>query len=124
MLELPRGTRIGTVQGYRYPGVEEKFESGFWKREEAPDERRQLTMLQNGRVHYSLIKGITMEWAKKEVIRPREGGERALVTSSAFSFGVFCAVPKESGEWGRWLLSATEKASQDQRFQEAIKEWE
>lgn len=64
--QLPPGTPVLTVHGYRYPTLEPLFASGRWRRVDAPDEERQLAMLRRARAPYAVLKGHVHRWALQQ----------------------------------------------------------
>lgn len=90
--ELPSGSRVGTVGGYRYPTLEARFAAGQLKRDDAPDQARALEKLARKRTDYAVVSPQALGWFLRHNPQQPPAEWRVTVQQSAF----YCAVPQSS----------------------------
>ncbi|MBH9575957.1 substrate-binding periplasmic protein [Inhella proteolytica] len=100
--ELPSGSRVGAVGGYRYPTLEARFAAGQLKRDDAPDQARVLEKLTRKRTDYAVVSPQALGWFLRHNPQSLPAEWRVTVQQSAF----YCAVPQSSPRDAAQILDA------------------
>jgi polar amino acid transport system substrate-binding protein len=58
---------IGTVLGFNYPALQEQFDSGHFKRDDARNQLQVLQMLQAGRYRYAVSSQLSLDWFNRSL---------------------------------------------------------
>lgn len=100
--ELPSGSRVGAVGGYRYPTLEARFAAGQLKRDDAPDQVRALEKLARKRTDYAVVSPQALGWFLRHNPQQAPAEWRVTVQQTAF----YCAVPQSSPRDAAQILDA------------------
>lgn len=90
--DIPYGSFVSAVLGYRYPALDAAFASGQLKREDTVDQDKVLLKLTAGRTPYGISNVLSFDWYRRTTPRHGLSDWRLLVGSAS----IHCAVPKAS----------------------------
>jgi polar amino acid transport system substrate-binding protein len=76
---------IGTVLGFNYPALQEQFDSGHFKRDDARNQLQVLQMLQAGRYRYAVSSQLSLDWFNRSLPEAQRFKPVALLEEQALS---------------------------------------
>lgn len=102
--DIPRGTKVSTVLGYRYPTLDPLFARGDLRRDDSVDEEKVLLKMSMGRTLYGVTKSNALDWYRRKTPAHQLAAWRLVVDDAE----VYCAVPKNASVPAARLLDAIE----------------
>lgn len=66
LAQIPQGATVGTVLGFFYPALDQRFQSQSLRREDALDQEKVLMKLARARTPYAVVNSRVLAWFKRE----------------------------------------------------------